>query len=81
MTAKISWSVNDGPEHIQVRDCGLLPIMVRVSYRISAVSCNTKRINSRLDVISEGCLPLHLQRNTKNLKNLVDILSSTETRD
>jgi DNA-directed RNA polymerase beta subunit len=30
LTMRISFSVNDGPEHVEVRDCGLLPIMVRV---------------------------------------------------
>lgn len=30
LTMRISFRVNDGPEHVEVRDCGLLPIMVRV---------------------------------------------------
>ncbi|KZV90995.1 beta and beta-prime subunits of DNA dependent RNA-polymerase [Exidia glandulosa HHB12029] len=29
MTAKLSWSLNGGPEHSMMRDCGLVPIMVR----------------------------------------------------
>lgn len=29
MTAAIAWSVNDGPEHVDVRELGMLPIMIR----------------------------------------------------
>lgn len=31
MVAKICWQVNDGPIETENRDCGLVPIMVRVS--------------------------------------------------
>ena len=30
MVAKLCWQVNDGPVEVEMRDCGLLPIMVRV---------------------------------------------------
>ncbi len=30
MMVKICWQVNDGPVEVEMRDCGLLPIMVRV---------------------------------------------------
>ena len=30
MVAKLCWQVNDGPIEVEMRDCGLLPIMVRV---------------------------------------------------
>ena len=31
MVVKLCWQVNDGPVEVEMRDCGLLPIMVRVS--------------------------------------------------
>ena len=31
MMAKVCWQINDGPVEVEMRDCGLLPIMVRVS--------------------------------------------------
>ncbi|KAH7107897.1 beta and beta-prime subunits of DNA dependent RNA-polymerase [Auriculariales sp. MPI-PUGE-AT-0066] len=44
MTVKIVWSINDGPEHTVTRDCGLVPVMVRV--------CTVNFITNR------GCLEL-----------------------
>ncbi|KAJ3529741.1 hypothetical protein NM688_g7810 [Phlebia brevispora] len=40
MTAKICWRVNDGPVETEVKDCGLVPIMVR------SVRCNLKGMSS-----------------------------------
>lgn len=34
MTARIRWSVNEGPEHEETRELGYLPVMVRVSLRL-----------------------------------------------
>lgn len=34
MTAKIRWSVNGGQSQIETRECGHLPIMVKVSREI-----------------------------------------------
>lgn len=34
MMAKLCWRVNDGPVETEHRDCGLLPIMVRVRFPI-----------------------------------------------
>ncbi|KAI0832821.1 beta and beta-prime subunits of DNA dependent RNA-polymerase [Trametes gibbosa] len=36
MMVKICWQVNDGPVEVEMRDCGLLPIMVR------SVRCNLR---------------------------------------
>ncbi|KAG8840129.1 hypothetical protein FRB91_006515, partial [Serendipita sp. 411] len=41
MTAKICWTVNEGPENSETRDCGLLPIMVR------SVRCNLRGLSSK----------------------------------
>lgn len=30
MMVKLCWRVNDGPVEVETKDCGLLPIMVRV---------------------------------------------------
>ncbi|KAG8965474.1 DNA-directed RNA polymerase I subunit rpa2 [Tulasnella sp. 419] len=40
MTVKLAWRVNNGPEHEETRDCGLLPIMVRSS------RCNLRGLSS-----------------------------------
>ncbi|TBU28757.1 beta and beta-prime subunits of DNA dependent RNA-polymerase [Dichomitus squalens] len=40
MTAKICWQVNDGPVEVEMRDCGLLPIMVR------SARCNVRGMSS-----------------------------------
>ncbi|KAJ3487257.1 hypothetical protein NLI96_g3666 [Meripilus lineatus] len=40
MTAKICWRVNDNPVETEIRDCGLVPIMVR------SVRCNLRGMSS-----------------------------------
>ncbi|KAI0711055.1 beta and beta-prime subunits of DNA dependent RNA-polymerase [Cerioporus squamosus] len=40
MMVKICWQVNDGPVETEMRDCGLLPIMVR------SVRCNLRGMSS-----------------------------------
>ncbi|KAI0082549.1 beta and beta-prime subunits of DNA dependent RNA-polymerase [Panus rudis PR-1116 ss-1] len=40
MQVRIAWRVNDGPVETEVRDCGLLPIMVR------SVRCNLRDMSS-----------------------------------
>ena len=57
MTAKICWRVNDNPVETEVRDCGLVPIMTRVSpypnlyyhqilMEIQSVRCNLRGMSS-----------------------------------
>lgn len=56
---KLSFRVNDGPEHVEVRDCGLLPIMVRV------------RPSLPPSVLPVYQLTLHVLQSSKcNLRNL-----------
>ncbi|KAL7282695.1 hypothetical protein ACG7TL_004169 [Trametes sanguinea] len=40
MMVKICWQVNDGPVEVEMRDCGLLPIMVR------SARCNLRGMSS-----------------------------------
>ncbi|KAJ3008597.1 hypothetical protein NUW54_g3090 [Trametes sanguinea] len=40
MVVKICWQVNDGPVEVEMRDCGLLPIMVR------SARCNLRGMSS-----------------------------------
>lgn len=36
MTVKLCWRVNDGPVETEIKDCGQIPIMIRVSVCVSA---------------------------------------------
>ncbi|TCD63877.1 hypothetical protein EIP91_004817 [Steccherinum ochraceum] len=40
MTVKLCWRVNDGPVESEIKDCGLIPIMVR------SIRCNIKGLSS-----------------------------------
>ena len=48
MTAKIRWSVNGGQSTIETRECGYLPIMVKVSEKNSSKSSAGDETDSRI---------------------------------
>jgi DNA-directed RNA polymerase I subunit RPA2 len=66
MTAKICWRINDGPVETEHRDCGLVPIMVRVcephilSYVIHLIKAlNLQSVRCNLRDMSSAALVRH----------------------
>ena len=83
MQAKICWSINGDahPDQCVMRDCGLIPIMVRV--RITRASSTHATHLIRLSRFGATCVAFHLPNlfgDMKSRKNLVDISSSMGTR-
>lgn len=83
MQAKVCWTINGDthPDQCVMRDCGLIPIMVRVRVtfsihaRIDYLTCL-----SRFDATCAGSHLPNLFGDMKSRKNLVVTSSSTEMR-
>ena len=58
MMAKVCWQINDGPVEVEMRDCGLLPIMVRVSSILTPLPSTNSWV---------ACLPVCSVQSTWNV--------------
>ena len=74
MTVKLCWKLNNSEEvKFVIRDCGLVPVMVRVSFfqTVLVVLCIFELGISLRGVTSAIYLPTSLRRDMKNQKSLV----------